>query len=267
MKRSVTLFLVFILLVSCLVSCDFFEPKYIDETTETTQNTETTKNAETTEHVHQWKDASGEHARICTECNEKQLKPEACNFVRESCELPAVCSVCHAVGDEAPEEHNWVFVRQDRGCWHINISYVCSKCNIEQFADGELVLPNHSWAEKTTDGKTTFSCTRCNESITFVSEIETFSYADVLAEYKIGAPGVKHENVNHPDVESEITSVIDAITRAKFELTIEYDILSVFYDEESNMWCVNFYTLNIPGGNQSVYLNGNGFTCYIVYGE
>ena len=256
MKKIVIVFLVLILFLLGLVSCDFFEPKHIDETTDST---------ETTEHIHNWLSATGEHARICADCNEKQLIPEACNWVRKTCDSPAVCSICHAVGE--PDKHNWVCASQSSGCWYINICYVCSKCNIEQFADGDLVLPNHSWAEEITDGKTTFSCTRCNESITFTSEIGAFSYAEILAEYKIGDPRVKHENFYNPSVEREDTQAIDAIIRAKFDVTVEYDTISVFLDGESNMWCVHFYTSNIPGGDQSVYLNEKGLTFYLVYGE
>ena len=262
MKKFGSIFLVLILLICALTSCDFFEPLKIGETT---APTETPKNAEIIEHVHQWENVSGEHARICADCNEKQLIPEACNWVRKTCDSPAVCSICHAVGE--PDKHNWVCASQSSGCWYINICYVCSKCNIEQFVDGDLVLPNHSWAEETTDGKTTFSCTRCNESIAFISGIGTFNYVQVLEQYKVGDPGVKHENFYNPSVEREDTNAIDAIIRAKFDVTVEYDTISVSFDEESNMWCVHFYTSNIPGGDQSVYLNEKGLTCYIVYGE
>ena len=170
-------------------------------------------------------------------------------------------------GQQEECEHSWQVVSQNRGCWYISESYVCSECNIEQFADGELVLPNHSWSEKTAEGKTTFSCTRCKESYTFISGIGEFSYSQALEYYKIGDPGVKHKNFNNPAVESEITGAIDAIVRAKFELTIEYDTISVSYDEISNMWRVDFWTLDLDGNSQSVYINDNGLTCYIVYGE
>ena len=33
------------------------------------------------------------------------------------------------------------------------------------------------------------------------------------------------------------------------------------------MWCVSFWTLNLDGNGQDVYINDNGLTCYIVYGE
>ncbi len=218
-----------------------------------------------TEHPHQWQEVSGEHARICTECNEKQLKPEACDFVRTSCDQPMVCRICHATNDET-ESHDWKFVSENNDCWSTNITYACSKCNMEQVAHGDLAIPNHSWAEETADGKTTFTCTRCNETNTIISEIAEFSYAKVLETFKIGDPGVKHENFDFY-FESQITSAIDAITIAKFQLTIEYDTISVSYDEESDVWCVDFWTLDMDGGCQSVYIKGNGLTCYIVYGE
>ena len=237
MKKFGSIFLVLILLVCCLTSCNFFESLQSEATT---APTETTKNAETTEHVHQWLSATGEHARICADCNEKQLIPEA---------------------------HDWQYVGQISDCWSTTITYACSQCHEEQLVHGDSVLPSHIWAEETADGKTTLNCTRCNESITFISEIGKFSYAQVLEQYKVGAPGVKHENFYNPEVEREVTSAIDAIIRAKFDVTIEYDTISVSFDGESNMWCVHFYTSNIPGGDQSVYLNEKGLTCYIIYGE
>ena len=267
MKKSVTLFLVIILLVSCLASCDFFESKQIDETTASTGTTEPTETTKTTEHIHQWLSATGEHARICADCDEKQLIPEACNFVRESCGLPGQCTICHASDGQPPEAHDWVYVRQENDCWSTTMIYDCSKCAEQQLIHGDSVLPSHTWAEEIAGRKTTLSCTRCNESITFISEVGTFSYAQVLEEYKVGDPGVKHENFNNPEVEREGMSAIDAIIRAKFEAIVEYDTVFVAYDEESNMWCVNFYTFNIPGGDQSVYLNEKGLTCYIIYGE
>ena len=237
MKKFGSIFLVLILLICCLTSCDFFESLQSEATT---APTETTKNAETTEHVHQWLSATGEHARICADCNEKQLIPEA---------------------------HDWQYVGQISDCWSTTITYSCSKCHEEQLIHGDSVLPSHIWEEETADGKTTFNCTRCKESITFISEIGTFDYAQVLEQYKVGDPGIKHENFYNPEVEREVKSAIDAIIRAKFDVTIEYDTISVSFDGESNMWCVHFYTSNFPGGDQSVYLNEKGLTCYIVYGE
>ena len=176
MKKTVAFSLMLILLVSCLASCNFFKHDRLDNTTE---------------HTHQWQDVSGEHARICVGCNEKQLKPEACD---------------------------WQFVGQTSDCWSTTVTQACSKCGMEQFLHGDSVLPYHSWAEETANGKTTFRCTRCAESITFVNEIREFDYQNVLAQYKIGDPGVKHENFKNPEVEREDMSAIDAIIRAKSPL-------------------------------------------------
>ena len=148
MKKFGSIFLVLILLICCLTSCDFFE---FLQSEATTAPTETTKNAETTEHVHQWLSATGEHARICADCNEKQLIPEA---------------------------HDWQYVGQISDCWSTNITYACSKCHEEQLVHGDSVLPSHIWAEETANGKTTLNCTRCNESITFISEIGKFSRSE-----------------------------------------------------------------------------------------
>ena len=163
--------------------------------------------------------------------------------------------------------HDWKFKSQTSDCWSTTVTQACSKCGMEQFLHGDSVLPHHSWVEETGDGKTTFDCTRCAESITFVSEIREFDYQNVLAQYKIGDPGVKHENFKNPEVEREDMNAIDAIIRAKFEVTVEYDTISISQDKDSNMWCVSFWTLNLDGNGQDVYINDNGLTCYIVYGE
>lgn len=249
MKKRISVFCIILSLSFLLVGCEFS-----GKITET-------------EHIHQWQDVSGEHASICTECGEKALKPEACNFVSEGCEMPKVCTVCHAVSNEPPEEHDWHFSDRYSDCWSTTETYTCSKCNMQQTTHGDYALPSHIWREETEGDKTTFTCTKCNESNTFISEIREFSYTQALEEYKIGEPGVKHEGFNNPAIEVDITRPIDAITRAKLELTIEYDTISVSHDETSNMWRVDFWVLDVLGGGQSVYVNGNGLTCYIVYGE
>ena len=183
----------------------------------------------------------------------------------------AVFSGCDNVssknGDDAVCKHSLRVASQTSDCLSATVTYVCSKCDAKQVAHGALVLPNHNWSEKTSDGKTTFSCTRCSKSYTLISEIREFSYAQVLERYKIGDPGVKHEGFNNPAVEAEITGAIDAIVRAEFELTVKYNMISVSYDEAFDMWDVTFYTTNMFGGGETVYVNGNGLTCCIVYGE
>lgn len=204
--------------------------------------TETTTETTTAAHTHEWQDVSGEHAAICAVCNEKVLKPEA---------------------------HDWVYQTTQNDCWSTTIINTCSICHEEQWIHGDFVLPNHEWTEETADGKTVYTCTRCHDSDTLVSEIADFSYAQVLETHKIGDPGVKHENF-FLDWEIEIKNGIDAVVKAKYELAIqqdEYDTVAVSYDQDADVWCVRFYTASIPGGDQSVYLKGNGMTCYIVHGE
>ena len=183
----------------------------------------------------------------------------SCNFLGYDAANKNTSNAC--------EKHDWQFKGQTSDCWSTTVINACSKCGMEEFLHGDSVLPQHSWAEETANGKTTFTCTRCKESIAFVSEIGTFSYAEVLETYKKGDPGVKNENFKNPEVEREDMSAIDAIVRAKFEVTVEYDTISVSQDKNANMWCVDFWMSGVVGGGQSVYLSDKGLTCYIVYGE
>lgn len=256
MKRTLSMLIALLLCLSVFVGCD---------------------NRENIECKHNWLLLpASENEYKCADCNETHLcdNPEDLERVGNLNESTLIfkCRICGSEHlttdpDSIHEEHNWQIVNQDDGCWYSIITYACSNCDMEQTAEADLALPNHNWAEETADGKTTFTCTRCKESNTFISEIREFSYAQALEEYMIGDPGVKHENFNNPAVESEITGAIDAIIRAKFELTIEYDTISVSFDEISNMWRVDFWTLNMDGGGQSVYVNNQGLTCYVVYGE
>jgi len=49
--------------------------------------------------------------------------------------------------------------------------------------------------------------------------------------------------------------------------TIHTDRTIALSSRLCGMWRVDFWTLDMDGNRQSVYLNGNGLTCYIVYGE
>ena len=57
------------------------------------------------------------------------------------------------------------------------------------------------------------------------------------------------------------------LQRGKIECTVEWDSFEVSFDNEANVWMVSFYTEEILGGDQSVYLDSNGKTLLIVYGE
>jgi hypothetical protein len=64
-----------------------------------------------------------------------------------------------------------------------------------------------------------------------------------------------------------ITSKDDAIALARNEVRVDYTAISVFYDNESEMWMVLFWKLEMAGGCQSVYMNHDGITTMIVFGE
>ena len=92
-----------------------------------------------------------------------------------------------------------------------------------------------------------------------------FSYEEVLETYKENDPGVKYDdfaNTNRVALER----IYDVIERAKNECTIAYTTIDVSYDSTSYMWAVLFWS-GTPGGGQTVYMDLNGVTCLIVYGE
>ncbi len=64
-----------------------------------------------------------------------------------------------------------------------------------------------------------------------------------------------------------IRSMDSAIERAINECTVEYDTVDVRYDEVYDIWRVAFYSTDMAGGGQTVYMGGNGITELIVYGE
>lgn len=70
----------------------------------------------------------------------------------------------------------------------------------------------------------------------------------------------------HSD-EAVNTTPQQAIEQARNEYTIEYDTTAVAYDSEADIWRVTFYTEGSAGNSQDVYLNGNGLTALIIYGE
>lgn len=102
--------------------------------------------------------------------------------------------------------------------------------------------------------------------------LASFSYIEESSLYKNGDPGVKTSGFLNVDSYS-INNQLSAVERAKNECTIEYNSVSEYYDSETKMWRVDFQTLSqeqeiaAPGCGQSVYLDSNGITHLIVYGE
>ena len=105
----------------------------------------------------------------------------------------------------------------------------------------------------------------CNQTKSNI-DVSSFSYSKHAEIYKDDHPGVKHDGFKNTN-ESKISNAEDALERAKKECTIEWDAFQVSFDDESNVWMVSFYTEEMPGGDQSIYLDGDGKTLRIVYGE
>lgn len=98
-------------------------------------------------------------------------------------------------------------------------------------------------------------------------DVPSFSYNEILKIHKENTPGVKYSGFKN-STEEELTDTESVINRAKNECTVDYDTIEIIgYDRAEDVWCVHFYTAGLPGGDESVYLSGDGITCLIVYGE
>ena len=95
--------------------------------------------------------------------------------------------------------------------------------------------------------------------------VENFSYKSDSTYYK-DDPGVKESGFVNIE-QSEVNDAEMAVELAKKECTIEYDTVGVAFDSELKIYRVSFYKENQLGGNQDVYINQNGTTQLIIYGE
>ena len=95
--------------------------------------------------------------------------------------------------------------------------------------------------------------------------IPNFSYAEDAAIYLECEPGVKTSGfVNTTETEITFENVAE---RAKNECTVEYNSVTTYFDTDECVWKVHFGTDGMVGGDQSVYLDCDGKTLLIVYGE
>ena len=97
-------------------------------------------------------------------------------------------------------------------------------------------------------------------------EILPFSYEEVLQTWGKSDPGVKTDGFQNTS-EAVIATPQQVIERAQNECTIEYNTTALAYDSAADIWRVTFYTEGSVGNSQDVYLNGNGLTALIIYGE
>jgi len=110
----------------------------------------------------------------------------------------------------------------------------------------------------------------CNECIfKFIvpeSSIGGFAFDNIQKTHKPGDPGVKTSGFKNTSKQT-VTNSAEAAERAKNECTIEYDTVTVLRDGWDYVWSVTFSTQGTLGGCQTVYLNDEGVTLLIVYGE
>ena len=97
-------------------------------------------------------------------------------------------------------------------------------------------------------------------------EVETFSYEEEFKEYDGIENGVKRNDFHNIE-KIEINNQTQAEEVAENEVTVEYDSVSVAFDEDEQMWKVLFYKKDYLGGGQTVYLNKDGTTQLCVWGE
>ena len=106
------------------------------------------------------------------------------------------------------------------------------------------------------------------------TDIKSFSYARDYATY-IGDPGVQTSGFVNTE-RQKIDNAEQAVELAKKECTIAYGSIDVDFDADEKIYRVVFsigstvvegHTVYTAGGCQSVYVDQNGVTKLIVYGE
>lgn len=95
--------------------------------------------------------------------------------------------------------------------------------------------------------------------------VGNYSYEEDLALYK-DAPGLKQSGFVNTE-QAEISNLMKVIELANNECTVDYDTISIAFDASSMMYRVCFSKMDWLGAGQSVYINQEGITQIIVYGE
>ena len=135
--------------------------------------------------------------------------------------------------------------------WVLTLVAILGLVGCSQQGQQDIITPTES-------GKNT-------EIVESNNSIPHFSFAEDAAIYVEGEPGVKTSGfVNTTETEITFENVAE---RAKNECTVEYDSVTTYFDTDECVWKVHFCTDGMVGGDQSVYLDCDGKTLLIVYGE
>ncbi len=97
-------------------------------------------------------------------------------------------------------------------------------------------------------------------------EIESFSYESVIEKYEDDEGGIVRDGFKNTS-KIQINNWEDAVNRAKNECTVKYNETIIFYDDKTDVWSITFGKTNVAGGCQTIYMDENGVTLLIVYGE
>ncbi len=95
---------------------------------------------------------------------------------------------------------------------------------------------------------------------------KVFDFNSIQEKYTKGIPGVITDNFIN-GTPSPVCDQDQAIALAKKECTVQYDSTDALYDPTNKIWEVVFYMREWVGGDQEVYIDSNGITQLIVYGE
>lgn len=135
--------------------------------------------------------------------------------------------------------------------WVLTLVAILGLVGCSQQGQQDIITPTES-------GKNT-------EIVESNNSIPHFSFAEDAAIYVEGEPGVKTSGfVNTTETEITFENVAE---RAKNECTVEYNSVTTYFDTDECVWKVHFCTDGMVGGDQSVYLDCDGKTLLIVYGE
>lgn len=122
-----------------------------------------------------------------------------------------------------------------------------------------------------------FSLAACNsaerrEEDSVPASLASFSYEDDYRLYydDAGAETTGFLNIDVCSIDGQAS----AVEQAENECTVAYNATSEYYDNEAEMWRVDFQTIHreqgavmLVGTRQSVYLDSDGITHLIVYHE